>query len=65
MLLTEFDYEKDAVINPDMLYSTRPEFQETVVTVFSRELFDKVCLYLLRVGVWCSVYILVDWTLWS
>jgi hypothetical protein len=45
-ILEQFNECRTAVINPNMLYSTRPEFQETVVTVFSRELFDKVLAFL-------------------
>lgn len=46
MLLTEFDPEKQAVINPDMIHGPIPGFPETVVSVFSHQLFDALVRFL-------------------
>ena len=46
MLLTEFDFTRDAVINPDMIHSKVPDFPETLVSVFSHQLFDAVLKFL-------------------
>ena len=46
MLLTEFDPTRDAVINPDMIHSKVPNFPETLVSVFSHQLFDAVLKFL-------------------
>lgn len=46
MLLTEFDPAQDAVINPDMIHSKIPDFPETLVSVFSHQLFDAVLKFL-------------------
>lgn len=42
MLLEEFDFEKDAVINPDIVHKPVPGFPETVVSIFSHRLFQRV-----------------------
>ena len=46
MLLTEFDPSRDAVINPDMIHNRVPNFPETLVSVFSHQLFDAVLKFL-------------------
>ena len=46
MLLTEFDPARDAVINPDMIHSKVPNFPETLVSVFSHQLFNAVLDFL-------------------
>ena len=46
MLLTEFDRSKQAVINPDMMFHKVPDFPETLVSVFSHELFKAVLNFL-------------------
>lgn len=46
MLLTEFDSARDAVINPDMIHSKVPNFPETLVSVFSHQLFKAVLNFL-------------------
>ena len=46
MLLTEFDRSKQAVINPDMMFHKVPDFPETLVSVFSHQLFDAVLKFL-------------------
>lgn len=46
MLLTEFDPNKNAVINPDMVHHPIPDFPETVVSVFSHHLFRAVLDFL-------------------
>ena len=46
MLLTEFDPARDAVINPDMIFHKVPDFPETLVSVFSHQLFDAVLKFL-------------------
>ena len=42
MLLTDFDFEKDAVINPDMIHQPVEGFPETVISIFSHHLFKRV-----------------------
>ena len=42
MLLTEFDPNRDAVINPDIIHKPVPGFPETVVSIFSHHLFRRV-----------------------
>ena len=42
MLLHEFDVDRDAVINPDILHKPVEGFPETVVSIFSRHLFQRV-----------------------
>ncbi len=42
MLLSEFDFEKDAVINPDIVHKPVADFPETVISVFSHQLFGRV-----------------------
>ena len=46
MLLTEFDESKQAVINPDMMFHKVPDFPETLVSVFSHQLFKAVLDFL-------------------
>ena len=46
MLLTEFDRSKQAVINPDMMFHKMPDFPETLVSVFSHQLFKAVLDFL-------------------
>ena len=46
MLLTEFDGSKQAVINPDMMFRKVPDFPETLVSVFSHQLFKAVLDFL-------------------
>ena len=40
MLLTEFDENRAAVINPDYAHPKLPDFPETIVSVFSHHLFN-------------------------
>lgn len=42
MLLTEYDESKAAVIEPGMVFQPLPDFPETVVSVFSHQLFNAV-----------------------
>ena len=42
MLLTEFDIDRNAVINPDIIHKPVPDFPETVVSIFSHHLFQRV-----------------------
>lgn len=42
MLLQEFDSERNAVINPDMVHKPIDDFPETVISIFSHHLFHKV-----------------------
>ena len=42
MLLTEFDAVRDAVINPDILHKPVEGFPETVVSIFSHRLFQRI-----------------------
>ena len=46
MLLTEFAPEKQAVINPDVMFHKVPDFPETLVSVFSHQLFKAVLDFL-------------------
>ena len=46
MLLTEFDPERNAVINPDIIHKPIPDFPETVISVFSHNLFDSITDFL-------------------
>ncbi len=42
MLLEEFDFDKDAVINPDIVHKPVADFPETVVSIFSHQLFQRI-----------------------
>ncbi len=46
MLLNEFDPAREAVINPDIVFKPVPDFPETVVSIFSHHLFDKIKAFL-------------------
>lgn len=46
MILKEFDKNRNAVINPDMIYSKIYNFPETVVAIFSVQLFDAIVEFL-------------------
>lgn len=46
MLLTEFDDSRDAVINPGMVFGPIENFPETVVSIFSHQLFSAVANFL-------------------
>ena len=46
MLLTQFDPSRNAVIDPDIIHKPVPGFPETVVSVFSHDLFDKLVEFL-------------------
>ena len=46
MLLTEFDPTKTAVIDPGMMFHRIPDFPETLVSIFSHQLFNKVLEFL-------------------
>ena len=46
MLLSEFDENRQAIIEPGMVFEPLPDFPETVVSVFSRQLFDAVLKFL-------------------
>ena len=46
MLLTEFDPERRAVINPDLIHTPVPGFPETVISIFSHTLFEKIVAFL-------------------
>lgn len=46
MLLTEFDCEKNAVINPDIIHKPVENFPDTVVSIFSNRLFQKIVDFL-------------------
>ena len=46
MLLTEFDPERRAVINPDLIHTPVPGFPETVISIFSHTLFEKIVDFL-------------------
>lgn len=42
MLLTEFDTDRNAVINPDIIHKPVAGFPETVVSIFSHHLFQRI-----------------------
>lgn len=42
MLLTQYDFDRDAVINPDIVHQPVEGFPETVVSIFSHHLFKRV-----------------------
>lgn len=46
MLLTEFDPNPNAVINPDIVYKPIADFPETVISVFSHQLFASMAALL-------------------
>lgn len=46
MLLTEFDPAKKAVIDPEMMFHPIPDFPETVISIFSHQLFGKIVEFL-------------------
>lgn len=42
MLLTEFNSNNDAIINPDMVHTPVENFPETVISIFSHHLFNRI-----------------------
>ncbi len=46
MLLEEFDPDKKAIINPDMIHDHMNDFPETIVSIFSHVLFDRIVEFL-------------------
>ena len=42
MLLTEYDNNKNAVINPDLVHKPIPNFPKTAVSIFSKTLIDEI-----------------------
>ena len=46
MILEEFDPAKTAVINPDMIFEKTGDFPETVVSIFSHQLFNTIVEFL-------------------
>lgn len=52
MLLEEFDSSPHAVIDPDMIYQAQSDFPETVVAVFSWQLFDAILDFLGGRQIW-------------
>lgn len=46
MLLTQFDPVQKAVIDPDMVHKPVPDFPETVISIFSHVLFNKILDFL-------------------
>ena len=42
MLLKEYDFEKDAVINPDIVHQPVEGFPETVISIFHHSLFERI-----------------------
>ena len=42
MRLTEYDSSRHAVIDPEMVFSAMEDFPETVVSIFSHQLFGAV-----------------------
>lgn len=46
MILEQFDPAKNAVIDPGMMFHRIPDFPETLVSIFSHQLFDKVLAFL-------------------
>lgn len=46
MLLEQFDPARHAVIDPDMIFQPVPDFPETVISIFSHQLFEAVLRFL-------------------
>ena len=46
MLLQEFDPAKRAVVNPDQMFHPIPNFPETMVSIFSHQLFYEILEFL-------------------
>ena len=46
MLLEQFDPARHAVIDPDMVFHPIPNFPETVISIFSHQLFNAVVAFL-------------------
>ena len=46
MLLEQIDSAKNAVIDPGMMFHEIPDFPETLVSIFSHQLFNKVLEFL-------------------
>ena len=46
MLLKQFDPARNAVIDPDMVFHPVPDFPETVISIFSHQLFNAVLRFL-------------------
>lgn len=46
MLLEQFDPARNAVIDPDIMFHKIPDFPETVVSIFSHQLFAKMLEFL-------------------
>ena len=46
MLLTEFDPAKKAVIDPERIFHPIPDFPETVISIFSHQLFGNIVEFL-------------------
>lgn len=45
MILEEFDSNKNAVINPSMVHDRIPDFPDTIISVFSKHLFDRLNVF--------------------
>ncbi len=45
MILEEFDFSKEAIINPEMVVSKVKNFPEVTISCFSRTLFEKILTY--------------------
>lgn len=46
MLLEQFDPARRAVIEPDMIFQPIPDFPETVISIFSHQLFSSIVTFL-------------------
>ena len=46
MLLEQFDPARHAVIDPDMVFKPIPDFPETVISIFSHQLFNSIVTFL-------------------
>ena len=65
MLLSEFDGDQKAVINPDMIVGRIADFPETVVSVFSHQLFDAVVRFLDGVKIAQTSDVDGDWPIYA
>lgn len=65
MLLEEFDSAKSAVINPNMIFEKPEAFPETVVSVFSHQLFDAIVEFLGGVKIAESHDVDADWPIYE
>lgn len=65
MLLEQFDPTRRAVINPDMLFEPVEGFPETIVSIFSIDLFDRLVELLGGVEIACQNDVDGNWPIYK